>query len=133
MAGQEKINSGPEESIQRGCQKPVKLSSVMDSRDAHSLFAARLPSGEEVNRAGPSTDNMKRECAAICAGAPLDQQNRGGGSGRRGPRGLWGGAAVPSGRRVVVSSWFLLSKPRRASLRQTVVSVIPAAATITQI
>lgn len=45
-AAQAKINSRPEKSIQRGCQWTVKLPSVMDSLDVHSLFAARLWSGE---------------------------------------------------------------------------------------
>lgn len=46
LARQVKINSGLEESIQRACQKTVKLPSMMDSLDVHSLFAARLRSGE---------------------------------------------------------------------------------------
>lgn len=46
LARQAKINSGPEESIQRACQRTVKLPSMMDSLDVHSLFAARLWSGE---------------------------------------------------------------------------------------
>lgn len=41
-----KINSGAEESIQHGCQRTVKLPSMMDSLDVHSLFAARLRSSE---------------------------------------------------------------------------------------
>lgn len=43
---QAKINSGAEESIQHGCQRTVKLPSMMDSLDVHSLFAARLWSSE---------------------------------------------------------------------------------------
>lgn len=81
MVRQAKINSGSEESIQRACQRTVKLPSMMDSLDVHSLFAARLRSGEQVNRAGPSTDNMKRECRAISAVAMLDQHKRQGRSG----------------------------------------------------
>lgn len=46
LARQAKINSGSEESIQRACQRTVKLPSMMDSLDVHSLFAARLWSGE---------------------------------------------------------------------------------------
>lgn len=46
LVRQAKINSGPEESIQRACQRTVKLPSMMDSLDVHSLFAARLWSGE---------------------------------------------------------------------------------------
>ncbi|KAG7239727.1 hypothetical protein INR49_028663 [Caranx melampygus] len=42
LARQAKINSRPEESIQRACQWTVKLPSMMDSLDVHSLFAARL-------------------------------------------------------------------------------------------
>lgn len=46
LARQEKINSRPEESIQRACQRTVKPPPMMDSLDVHSLFAARLWSGE---------------------------------------------------------------------------------------
>ncbi|KAK1889341.1 putative septum site-determining protein MinD, partial [Dissostichus eleginoides] len=42
LARQAKINSGSEESIQCACQRTVKLPSMMDSLDVHSLFAARL-------------------------------------------------------------------------------------------
>ena len=43
---QAKINSRPEESIQRACQRTVRLPCMMDSRDVHSLFAGGLCSGE---------------------------------------------------------------------------------------
>lgn len=42
LARQAKINSGSEESIQHACQRTVKLPSMMDSLDVHSLFAGRL-------------------------------------------------------------------------------------------
>lgn len=46
LARQAKINSRSEESIQHACQRSVKLPSMMDSLDVHSLFAARLWSSE---------------------------------------------------------------------------------------
>lgn len=48
-----------------------------------------------MNRAGLSTDNMKRECKAICAVAMLDQHKRHGPR-WHGLRGLQGGSVCVS-------------------------------------
>lgn len=64
-----------------------------------------------MNRAGPSTDNMKRERGAISAVAMLDQHKSQGHSGMARGGALWRATCVSlGGCRVLVSVFFSVSQ-----------------------